>query len=346
MKNKIIINTVWAFVLVMVVFLPSSCKKDSTETSTVNDPTVPAAFTDTASYISQEWATLNCLVGAGNLPATISFDYDTDTTQAYRYNIPANPDTLTGHTSTRRIAELTGLTPSTAYYYRVRVVNSMGTTLGSRKSFTTLDVVPKDIVFNPDLTYGEVSDADGKVYKTIEIGTQFWMAENLATTKYNDGTDIPLVTNTSSWATLTTGAYSWYSNTEIKYGILYNWHAVNSGKLCPAGWHVSTDEEWTTLTNALGGLTVAAGKLKESGTIHWLSQNTGATNSSGFTALPGGYRYYNGVYNAVRRYGYWWTSTESSDANAFGRDMYYGYINIDRINSDKSSGASVRCVKD
>jgi uncharacterized protein (TIGR02145 family) len=127
---------------------------------------------------------------------------------------------------------------------------------------------------------------------------------------------------------------------------LYNWHAVNTGKLCPAGWHVATDDEWTTITNAFGGITVAAGKLKEAGTLHWLSQNTGATNSSGFTALPGGYRYYNGVYNAVRRYGYWWTATESSSANAYGRDMYYGYINIDRISSDKRSGASVRCVKD
>jgi uncharacterized protein (TIGR02145 family) len=172
------------------------------------------------------------------------------------------------------------------------------------------------------------------------------MAENLATTKFNDGSSIPWATNSTSWVLATEPAYSWYNNSIISYGALYNWYAVNSGKLCPAGWHVPSDDEWTTLATFLGGSTIAGSKLKETGTIHWQSPNSGASNSSGFTALPGGYRYYNGIFNAMKRYGYWWTSTENSVANAYGRDLYYGYSTLDRISSDKRSGASIRCIKD
>jgi uncharacterized protein (TIGR02145 family) len=278
------------------------------------------------------------------LPTTISFEYDTTT--SYRYSIPANPDTLSGKTSTRRIAEVTGLTPNTTYYYRVKAINSMGTSYGTDKTFTTLPVYEKDIVFNPDLPYGEVTDTEGNIYKTILIGAQVWMAENLASTKFNDGTDITWATNINDWNLATNPAYSWYNNITVSYGALYNWYAVNSGKLCPSGWHVPTDDEWTALSTYLGGSVVAGSKLKETGTVHWQSPNSGATNISGFTALPGGYRYYNGTFNSIKRYGYWWTSTENSTSNAYGRDMYHGYSNLDRISSDKRSGASIRCIKD
>jgi len=331
--------------MVLVVYSMTTCKKDDEDTpADLTKPAAPSAFTDTVTFISQKWATLNSRVSAGNLMTTISFEYDTTT--SYRFTIPADPDTLSGHTTTLKIAEIRGLEPNTTYYYRVRAVNSMGTSIGNDKSFTTLPVYESDIVFNPGLTYGEISDIEGNTYKTIEIGTQTWMAENLATTRFNDGTEIPLTTNNTSWTLATEPAYSWYNNVIVSYGALYNWYAVNTGKLCPSGWHVSSDEDWTVLSSFLGGSAASGAKLKETGTIHWQAPNSGADNSSGFTALPGGYRYYNGAYNALTRYGYWWTSTESSSGNAYGRDLFYGYSDLDRISSDKRSGASVRCVKD
>ena len=138
-----------------------------------------------------------------------------------------------------------------------------------------------------------VTDIDGNVYQTVTIGTQVWMVENLKTTRYIDGTAIPLDTNSSTWGGLTTPGYCWYNDSAIygnTYGALYNWYAVNTGKLAPAGWHVPTDSEWTVLTTYLGGETVAGGKLKDTGTTYWQSPNTGATNASGFLALPGGFR--------------------------------------------------------
>ena len=155
-----------------------------------------------------------------------------------------------------------------------------------------------------------VTDINGNVYNIVTIGTQTWMAENLKTTKYNDGTAIPNVTVDATWAALTTGAYSDYSNTPANsttYGRLYNWYVVdnnpatkvasNGGKnVCPTSWHVPTDAEWTILTTYLGGESIAGGKLKETGTAHWNSPNTGATNETGFTTLPSGLRYYDGSY--------------------------------------------------
>ena len=345
MENNFRLRSIIIAAMVLVVYSMTTCKKDDDKPSAdLTKPAAPSAFTDTVTFISQRWATLNSLVTAGNLMTTISFEYDTTT--SYRFTIPANPDTLSGHTTTRKIAEIRGLEPNTTYYFRVRAVNSLGTSIGNDKSFTTLPVYESDIVFNPGLPYGEISDIDGNTYKTIEIGTQIWMAENLATTRFNDGTEISLATSNTSWFLATEAAYSWYNNVTISYGALYNWYAVNTGKLCPSGWHVSSDEDWTTLAAFLGGSAASGAKLKEAGTIHWQAPNSGADNSSGFTALPGGYRYYNGAYNALTRYGYWWTSTESSSANAYGRDLYYGYNDLDRISSDKRSGASVRCIKD
>ena len=145
-----------------------------------------------------------------------------------------------------------------------------------------------DIVFNPNITYGSITDIDGNTYKTVTIGTQTWMAENLKVTKYNDGIAIPNVTDNTAWRELTTGALCDYGNTPSNsetYGKLYNWHAVNTGKLCPTGWHVPSDAEWTELTDYLGGTSVAGDKLKETGSTHWSNLRTGATNETGFTAL-------------------------------------------------------------
>jgi uncharacterized protein (TIGR02145 family) len=196
-----------------------------------------------------------------------------------------------------------------------------------------------------------VKDIDGNVYKTVKIGTQVWMTENLKTTKYKDGIAIPLVTDDKIWGTLTRPAFCWYHNDATsnrnKFGALYNWFVVNTNKLCPTGWHVASDEEWTTLTTFLGGEQIAGGKLKEKGNSQWQSPNTGATNESGFSALPSGYRIYNDTFRGDGLWGYWWTSSEKpSQANAFYRRLSYDYRDVVNSIDDKRNGWSVRCLKD
>lgn len=190
-----------------------------------------------------------------------------------------------------------------------------------------------------------VKDYDGNVYKTVKIGTQVWMAENLKVTHYRNGVQIPKVifTNTD-WEALTYGAYCTYNGT--RYGLHYNWYAVIRGTLAPEGWHVPSDAEWTTLTNYLGGIDVAGGKLKETGTTHWAKPNTGATNSSGFTALPRGARDRDGSFTIVGFGGYWWSSTEEGASTAWSRYVDYGTNSVYRNYLDKVDGLSLRCIKD
>jgi uncharacterized protein (TIGR02145 family) len=193
---------------------------------------------------------------------------------------------------------------------------------------------------------GLVKDIEGNEYKTIIIGTQTWTAENLKTTKYNDGTAIPNVTDNAAWAALTTAACCWYNNDpglKNTYGALYNWYAVNTGKLCPSGWHVPSDAEWTTLTNYLGGYLVAGGKLKETGTTYWQSPNTGATNESGFTARPGGDRYpTSGTFIYLGQHGSWW-ATDAYAMRSLAHNLNDVYANTGGM---PQSGYSVRCLKD
>ena len=206
-------------------------------------------------------------------------------------------------------------------------------------------------VFNPNVSYGTMTDQDGNVYKTVTIGTQTWMAENLRTTKYRDGTAIQYVTDNTAWTALTTGAYCTYNKTTkldsiATFGRLYNWYAVNTGKLCPTGWHVPSDAEWTTLTTYLGGETIAVGKLKETGTMHWSSDNTGTTNETGFTALPGGYRGPYGEFARIGDYGYWWSATEFDATRVWYRGILYDFSDVARGgDANKLMGLSVRCLR-
>lgn len=238
---------------------------------------------------------------------------------------------------------ITGLLQDTRYYARAYATNSGGTAYGRGVSFTTFpDFSP--IIFNPELTYGTVSDIDGNIYKTIEIGTQTWMAENLKTTKYNDGVPIPSVTNDTVWDYLKTPGYCWmyYKEDTYKdmYGAIYNYYAVKTGNLCPVGWHVSTHAEWDTLANYLGGRAVAGGKMKETGTTHWKSPNTGATNISGFTALPGGTHSLPSFWGP-EYHGRWWCS----DLMAVKWLQYNSNI-LDGVSCNAECGFSVRCMKD
>ncbi|OVE79450.1 hypothetical protein BVY01_02480 [bacterium I07] len=195
-----------------------------------------------------------------------------------------------------------------------------------------------------------VTDIDGNVYRTIKIGNQVWMAENLKGTHYRNGDPIAHVTRTSAWSNLSTGAYCNYDNTVSNvstYGRLYNWYAVNdSRKIAPAGWHVPTDAEWRTLVDYLGGSGVAGGKMKESGTLHWKSPNTGATNASGFSALPGGYRFSHGSLGNVGYYASFWSSTVYTDDSAWRRKLIYDGSEVNRTHNYKHYGFSVRCVRD
>jgi uncharacterized protein (TIGR02145 family) len=194
---------------------------------------------------------------------------------------------------------------------------------------------------------GTFTDArDNVTYKWVRIGNQVWMADNLRATKYNDGTSISNITNQTTWKNLTTGAYCYYDNSSsysTTYGCLYNWYAVNTGKLAPTGWHVPTDAEWTTLQMFLGSSDIAGGKMKS--TTGWSSPNTDADNSSGFSALPGGCRNYYGFSN-VGSIGIWWSSTEDSSYDAWGRYLFFGNGSLFRNGYDKSYGYSVLCVRD
>ena len=205
---------------------------------------------------------------------------------------------------------------------------------------------------NKDKEPTTVTDADGNVYHQVIIGTQTWMIENLKTTKYKEGTVIPNITDATAWNSLSTPSYCWYNNDEATnkttYGALYNWYAINTGILCPTGWHVPTDEEWSILGNYLGGESIAGGKLKETGTTHWVSPNTGATNETGFLALPGGERDFEGNFAAIGNYGLWWSSTEVGvgTAGAWYRWLSYSDSQLKGDSFFKYLAYSVRCIKD
>jgi uncharacterized protein (TIGR02145 family) len=242
---------------------------------------------------------------------------------------------------------MTGLTGGTFYYVRAYATNSAGTGYGNQVTFST-----------------KLADADGNSYNTVVIGTQLWMAENLKTTKLNDGTTaIANVTDNTAWSLLTTPGYCWYDNDEATnkplYGAMYNWFTVNTGTLCPTGWHVPTDVEYNTMELYLGIApadinlygyrgTDQGSQLKN--TAGWPTGQNG-TNTSGFTALPGGYRYFvNGSFQANGEagspMGYFWSATENtSDVAQSWYRMLDGTAQSYRGAVEKAAGKSVRCVK-
>ena len=259
-------------------------------------------------------------------------------------------------------SNMTALVQNTTYYIKAFATNSAGTAYGNQIEFKT----------NANSTTGNVTDTDGNVYKTIQIGTQVWMAENLNVTKYSDGTPIPQVTDPTAWAALTTGAWCSYNNNPANdaiYGKLYNWYAVvgiydgaSSGnsalrkKIAPDGWHVSIDAEWTTLITYLGGDIIAGGKMKEAGTNHWTTPNTAADNSSGFTGISGSFRYgytanaNTGTFYPIGSDANWWSPTSVSDTLntpiPWFRSLYFETGNIYRYNYEMTRGLSVRCLRD
>ncbi len=200
----------------------------------------------------------------------------------------------------------------------------------------------------PDTTT-TVKDIDGNVYHVKKIGKQYWTLGNLKTTRLNDGTALPLITDNTSWDNLSYGAYCFYKNDaslKADYGALYNWYAVNTKKLAPKGWHIATLEDWNSLISFAGGNASAGGKLKETGTEHWKAPNEGATNSIGFRALPGGIRYVNGTYVNMGHSGVWWTSTEWDQVFAHLISLRTDLVITENLQLYKQYGMSVRCVRD
>lgn len=238
------------------------------------------------------------------------------------------------------ISRITHLQPNTTYFARAYATNSTGTGYGNVVSFTTL------------IEVSTVTDIDGNVYTTTVIGAQEWITRNLRTTRYNDGSPIAHVADNSAWALLSTPAFCWYNNAPATYGsaygALYNWYSVstssNGGKnLCPEGWRVPTNQDWTTLAEYVGGTTVAGTKLKaDSG---WYEEGNG-TDDYGFSALPGGFRYWaDGRFFDAGNLGIWWSSTEADSILAWNLDMVYTHGSINQLSVNKNYGFSIRCVK-
>ena len=226
---------------------------------------------------------------------------------------------------------ITGLAPSTTYHVRAWATNSVGTAYGNDISFTTYNNVPP-----PPFT--------------VTICSQVWMTRNLDVITYRNGDAIPYVSDPVQWKNLTTGAWTYVNGdpaTNTTYGKLYNWYAVNDPRgLAPAGFHIPSKTEFGTLANCLGGDYVSGGPLKTTGSTDWMSPNTGATNASGFSALPGGKRNNQSVYTGFGYQGVFWTSTEQTASNAWAFLLYYSSAGSGTSGPEKIEGAGVRCVKD
>jgi uncharacterized protein (TIGR02145 family) len=246
---------------------------------------------------------------------------------------------------------LRNLSPSTTYYVRSYAKNSQGVVVyGNEVSFSTGTPIPS---FSCGTS--TVSDVDGNNYNTVQIGTQCWTQSNLKVSKYRNGDNIPTGLSNTAWQNTTAGAYAIYDNDPVNdgfYGKLYNHFTVTDTRgLCPTGWHVPTDGEWTTLETFLGGSSVAGGALKSTSTQPtpggWWSPNTGATNSSGFTALPGGLRYGHaeGFNTGIGSSGWWWTSSQLGSLAVY-RLKGYWYTNIHQNTTSFAAGLSVRCLRD
>lgn len=197
-------------------------------------------------------------------------------------------------------------------------------------------------------TNNTATDIDGNVYRTVTIGNQIWMAENLRVTRFRNGDTIPHIADAVAWSRAPAAAYCYYNNDTGKlnsYGLLYNWHVINDSRnIAPEGWHLPDEQELATLIAYAGGDTIAAGKLKD--TTHWLLPNAGATNEYHFSALPAGYRLHTGSFHTLGSNGYWWLRTGSYEMYAWSPRMFMGFADVRRDHRFQNYAMAVRCIKD
>lgn len=327
-KMKTIANHLITLGIISMIFLAQGCKKGTIPVLTTTDVTE---------------VTANTAISGGNISDDGGCDILDKGVCWNKTGDPTinDPKASSGKGTGSFESTISGLESGTKYFVRAYASNEPGTAYGETVEFTT-----------------KIADIDGNLYNFVTIGTQVWLVENLKTTKLNDNSAISHVPDNTAWSTLPTAGYAWYNNDEDYnkpiYGALYNWHAVNSGKLCPSGWHVPTDNDYKTLEQNLG-LTLAeldiwgwrgtdqGSKLKS--TSGWNTGETG-NNSTGFTALPGGYRFYaTGGFDGQNTLGYWWTASEHDAARAWYRRLDGNNTGIYRASTDKGAGKSVRCVK-
>ena len=339
--NSIKSIAIFAIISIMVVF--SSCDKDDDNTTTPT-PTPPvvtnaptAAFEADRTTINQG-ETINFTNNSTNSPTSYSWDFGNGET-----SVTENPS-ITYNAEGEFTISLTA-------------TNADGSDTETKTNYITVLGSSGDVVF----------DYDGNSYNTIEIGNQIWMKENLKVTHYPDGTPIPHITDNTAWEDLGDNndddAYCFYNNNQNgeanTYGALYTWSAAMGDNAlscntnpsgvqgaCPDGWHLPSNSEFSELISFLGGRMVSGGKMKEEGTSHWNSPNTGADNSSGFTGLPSGYRSYsdNG-FDKLGEKGFFWSSAEYDGSRGYMHCLRYNYVQGVESDNKKSAGHSVRCVK-
>lgn len=287
------------------------------------------------------------ILNVGNENATVTghienFNKYKIISAGFCWNIRPNPTLLDYRQicypdSGKMICTLTGLASESFYFIRTYTVTDADTVYSEDKIFYT---------HRPDA----VSDVDGNFYNTIKIGNQVWLAEDLKVSRLNDGTPVKQEKDPKLWISTKDPAWCWYANDSANYsfprGKLYNWYAVNTGKLCPQGWHVPSNREWEDLQIYLGGDSVAGGKMKTTGTFFWRSPNVGATNETGFSAIPGGYRDGTGQYTYSTMFNRWWSLTVFPPEGAYTWYVYHGQKNLYQQGDLKLFGNSVRCLKD
>jgi uncharacterized protein (TIGR02145 family) len=333
----------FTFMLISVFF---SCKKE-TSTPNINDVTI-SGFDCAGVAINGK---LQKDQVASNVSVTITYSGGNGKTYLTKSHTSTGVTGLSATLLAGTLANGEGVLT----YNITGIPNSIGTanfeiSLGNKTCSFSIKV--DAISQNPTSGYGaNVIDVDGNIYKTVYIGTQHWMAENLKVSKYNDGTLIPNVIDKTQWSELTTGAWCYYNNDVInnaKFGKLYNWYTINptfnnNKNVCPKDWHVPNEIEWTKLIDYLGGINLAGGKLKLNDDS-WNLSDYKATNISLFGAVPGGYRYIYG-FEDIRRYGLWWTNTKKNEQARF-IEIYYKNDTVNIEDSYLSDGFSIRCIKD
>lgn len=304
-----------------------SCKKDKS--------TLPEVETYTPEFVGSNAITIMCHVtsngGSDFLECGIYVGDEADPEST-------GLKLMMGNDTGLWFGRLTGLSPETEYFLKAYALNGIGENLGDEVSITTT---------------ARVNDYDANIYETVKIGEKLWMAADLNTTHYLNGEAVETTTpGTLDISAEIEPAYHWvYEGGDVnkdEYGRLYTWYAVDDSRnVCPDGWHIPTDAEWTDLETYFGGYLYAGSYLKESGNIHWISPyNVDATNISGFTALPGGYRDATGVFELLRNEGYWWTATSSTTDKSWSRKIRASSSEVVRDGINKNWGLSVRCVKD